>query len=118
MQRAVRAKYFSSFMSTILRTTACVVEARSQSFAIQARPSFEFKVVTSLLFAKFIGCEDCSDNVEHQCGKPTRFKCEMCKYSTKIKNNLKMHIEAKHEHLVRFACNSCDKKAYYKTNLH
>ena len=66
---------------------------------------------------KTIGCEDCSDNVDHECWKPTKFKCETCTYSTKIKNNLKMHIEARHEYLVRFACSSCDKKAYYKKNL-
>ena len=69
---------------------------------------------------KTIGCDDCADNVEHQCGKqmkPTKFNCEKCKYSTRSKNNLKIHIEAKHEYLVRFACSSCDKKAYFKQTL-
>ena len=45
------------------------------------------------------------------------FSCEECGVSTKSAENLKVHIDAIHNGVVRFTCSVCDFKSYSKFNV-
>ena len=47
----------------------------------------------------------------------TKFKCEMCPYSSKRKTHLKRHITAVHENIRNHVCGECGYAASRKTSL-
>ena len=45
--------------------------------------------------------------------------CDMadCDYSAKSKQSLKFHMDAVHLGILKFSCNACEYKSYYKHNV-
>ena len=73
-----------------------------------------------------IGCKKCEEGEDHQmCSSKYKnpeehpYICteDGCTFSSKFRQFLKKHIESVHRGLVRYSCNNCDLKRYYKHNI-
>ena len=68
-----------------------------------------------------IGCVKCEEGIYHLCQKQrligvadNSLKCEDCDFTTNHKQALKNHFQSVHEGVLKFGCNLCSYKSYYK----
>ena len=74
---------------------------------------------------KNLNCDQCTNEIEHQCGldpdsKPDTGpaqKCEKCNFTTCSSKSMTRHTESVHDGIMKYSCSGCDHRTYDKNAM-
>ena len=116
-------QHTESFHLNILRYYCNVCDYKSYyNYKVAKHQEIHADTVVKVLK---IGCQKCEDNIDHKSHykavlKKHQCKEEGCSFSTnspKHKIVLRCHTERVHLQILRYSCNLCGQKKYYKSSI-
>ena len=74
---------------------------------------------------KNLNCDQCTNNIEHQCGSEAESKaetgpalnCEQCNFITHASKSMTRHTESVHDGIMKYSCSGCDHRTYDKNAM-